>query len=125
MSEIVDHVAIAIGKASDPEWTDGTKWCMNARNRERLQAIARAAIDAMEELKPAPSTNSYDDGSIKVGDVIECRQICQFDGDLYRPMVVRWVGLDQVHAELLKGDFGQPGQILMAFELSARGRTWR
>lgn len=72
-----------------------------------------------------PSLENYERPTLKAGDVIECRQIRPFAGDLYRPMIVRNIETHRFSAELLKGDFGEPGQTMMAFEISAHGRTWR
>jgi hypothetical protein len=124
MSDTVDRVAVAIGM-TEPGWDVGLKWKMNGRNRQRLQAAARAAIKAMERVNLPPSEESYDRRPVKVGDVIECRQVRQFDGDLYHPMIVCRVNRDSFCAELLFGDFGEPSLTMMVFEMRARGETWR
>lgn len=74
---------------------------------------------------PNAAEDSYDVPGLKAGDVIECRQITAFVGDLYLPMIVRRVEPHKFSAELLKGDFGSPGETMMSFEMTGRGRTWR
>lgn len=41
--DYVDEVAIALGKATDPDWS-GARWCMDAKNRERLRELAKECI---------------------------------------------------------------------------------
>lgn len=62
---------------------------------------------------------------MKAGDIIEVHEIRNFETDLWRPAAVISVDGERFDAELLKGDFGEPGVNRKWFPMHEKGRQWR
>lgn len=63
--------------------------------------------------------------TMTVGDRVEIHEIRMFGADSWRPATVIRVDGERFAAQLVKGDFGEPGMDRKWFRMHDRGSHWR